>query len=461
MTISQPTLDISALDSALAGRAHGPGDEGWDAARTPWNLAADQHPVAVAVPATPEDVQEVVRFARAHGLRVAAQGPGHGARSFASLDGTILVRTGELRTVETDADRRLARVGAGVLAHELGERAGEHGLAPLSGSSPDVGVAGFALGGGIGWLSRGHGLAANSVRAFELVTAAGDRVRADAERESDLFWALRGGGGGFGIVTALEVELLPIAEVFAGLVVFEIEHAGRVLRAYRDWASSAPREVTSSVRFLRPPPLPDVPEPLRGRELVGVTAAHPGPESEAAELLRPVREAAPAVLDTFATIPAAGLCRIHGDPEQPVPGLGGQTVLAELPDEAIDVLVALEGPGSGTPMLQVDLRHLGGALAEAPAGAGALSTLAGEYALFAVGIPMGPDVAERIADHLGRMQAELSPWSTGRPYLNFTETPTDPATAFDADVHGRLLEVKRAVDPDNLIRSGHELRPSG
>ena len=459
MTVSRPALDVSPLDDALAGRAFAPGDDGWDAARTPWNLAADQQPVAVAAVATPEDVQAVIGFAAGRGLRVAAQGTGHGALSFASLEDTILIRTGDLRALEIDAGRRTARMGAGVLAHELCERAGEHGLAPLSGSSPDVGVVGFALGGGLGWLGRSHGLAANRVRALEAVTAAGDFVRVDSERESDLFWAMRGGGGGFAVVTSLEVDLVPLAEVFAGLVVFEIEHAERVLRTYRDWARSAPREVTSSVRFLRPPPLPDVPEPLRGRELIGITAAHSGSEDVATEELRPLREAAPPVMDTFATIPAAGLCRIHGDPEQPVPGMGGHTVLAELPDEAIEALVALEGPASGTPMLQVDLRHLGAALAERPPG-GALASLSGEYALFAVGIPMGPEAAERIAGHVTRLQTELAPWSTGRPYLNFTDSPTDPALAFDADTHARLLRVKRDVDPDNLIRSGHELRPS-
>ena len=151
------------------------------------------------------------------------------------------------------------------------------------------------------------------------MTASGDLVRADPERHADLFWALRGGGGGFGIVTEVEVDLLPLAEVFAGLVVFDMEHAQTVVRAYRDWALSAPREVTSSVRFLRPPPLPDVPEPLRGRALIGITAAHTGPEAEAAERLRPLREAAPPVMDTFGTIPAAGLCRIHADPSSPCP----------------------------------------------------------------------------------------------------------------------------------------------
>jgi FAD/FMN-containing dehydrogenase len=452
---------LSTLNSALEGEALGPSDDGWDVARQAWNLAADQRPAAVAVAAGVADIQAVIRFAGEHGLRVAAQASGHAAGGIASLDGTILLRTGRLDGARIDTDARIARLEAGVLTAELAAAAGEHGLAPLSGSSPDVGAAGFTLLGGLGWLGRRYGLACNSARAFEVVTADGELVRADRESEPDLFWALRGGGGSFGVVTALEVELQPISEVYAGAVLYDVEHAPAVLRAHRDWAGGAPREVTSSVRFLSPPPVPHVPEPIRGRALVGITAAHLGSVAEAADELRSLRELAEPVLDSFAVTPAAALCRIHGDPEAPVPGVADHVVLAELPDEAVDTLVSLAGAGSDSPLLQVDLRQLGGALGEGRDDAGALAALPGAYALAAVGAVMDPAVAEPVSAHLDRLASGLAPWSTGRAYLNFRDRPRDPADAFEPGVYSRLREVKARMDPENLFRANHEIPPAG
>jgi FAD/FMN-containing dehydrogenase len=460
VTISRQTLDLSQLDAVLAGRALGPADDGWDQARQAWNLAVDQQPAAVVTAAAAPDVQAVLRFASERGLRVAPQATGHAAAAL-ELDHTILLRTAELGGIETDPDRRVGRVEAGVLAGDLSADAGKHGLAPLTGSSPDVSSVGFTLGGGLGWLSRRYGLACNSVRSFDVVTADGELVRTDAANEPDLFWALRGGSGSFGVVTAMEVELQPVEHVFAGFVVFDVENAQTVLRAYRDWADEARREVTSSVRFLTPPPLPDIPEPLRGRALIGITAAHLGPEAEAAADLGPLRELAEPVFDTFGTIPAAGLCRIHGDPEQPVPGLTGGLVLDEMPDEAIERLVELVGPGSGNPLLQVDFRQLGGAMAETPAGAGALSSLAGRYAVSAVGIPMDASVAQAVDESLARLIDRLAPWTARPGYLNFSERDTDPETMFPPEVYARLRSVKRTYDPQNLIRANHEIPPAG
>jgi FAD/FMN-containing dehydrogenase len=307
---------------------------------------------------------------------------------------------------------------------------------------------------------REYGLACNSVRGAEVVTAGGELVRADASTNPELFWAIRGGGGSFGIVTSMEVELYPLEMVFAGDVMFDVQHAPQVLRTYRDWARAAPREVTSSIRFLTPPPLPDVPEPIRGRPLVTITAAYNGEPADGEALLRPLRQAAPSVVDMYAPIPAANLCRIHGDPEQPVPGITGGTMLRELDDEAIDVLVAQAGGGSGSPLLQVDLRHLGGALEEAPEGAGALATLAGEFALAAVGIPMGPVTPEAVHESLKALADALEPWSTGQSYLNFTERPGDASSAFSEDDYARLQAVKADLDPERVIRGGQEIEPA-
>jgi len=453
--------DFSSLDAALAGQALSPGDDGWDEARLAWNLAVDQHPAAVVFAEGPDDVAHAVRYAAENGLRAAAQGTGHAAAMHQTLDDTILVKTARMTGVEIDAEGRVARVQAGALSGDVAAAAGEHGLAPLLGSSPDVGVTGFTVGGGLGWLGREFGFACNSVLAADVVNGAGELVRADAETNAELFWAIRGGGGSFGIVTALELALYPIGPLYAGDVMFDVEHAPAVLAAYRDWARQAPREVTSSVRFLTPPPIPDVPEPIRGRPMVTVTAAFHGDPAEGERLLAPLRELATPVVDMYGEQPPAALVRIHGDPEQPVPGITGGAMLRELDDEAIDMLVRIAGKDSGSPLLQVDLRHLGGALADKADGAGALGALEGEFAVSAVGVPMGPVTPEAVHGALQDLADAVEPWSTGLSYLNFTEKPSDASSAFSDEDYARLRAVKADLDPDRVIRGGQEIEPAG
>src|SRR5213593_65750 len=253
--------DIRQLNEELEGIVVVPGDPHWDAARQAWNLAVDQQPTAVVLAETAEDVATVVRYARANGLRVAPQGTGHNAPTLPPLQDTILLKTSAMRGVEIDPVARLARVEAGVIWVEVVEAAAEHGLAALHGSSPDVGVVGYSLGGGMGWYARKLGLAANSVTAIEVVTADGRIARVDRQNEPDLFWALRGGGGGFAIVTAIEFRLYPIEEVYAGILFFPIERASEVLHAWREWLPTAPEEVTSVGRLLQLPPIPEIPEP--------------------------------------------------------------------------------------------------------------------------------------------------------------------------------------------------------
>ena len=231
---------------SIEGRIATPSDADWDEARLAWNLAADLHPSAVAFVESAEDVAKTVRFAAENGLRVSGQGTGHGAAPLGSLEDAILIKTGKLRGIEVDADRQVARVEAGALSIELGEAANAHGLVGMPGSSPDVGVVGYTLGGGLSWLARAHGFACNRLAAIELVTADGEQRTVDAENDADLFWALRGGGGGYAIVTALHVELLPIAEIYAGALLFPAEVGAEAVRAYRDWTATGP---TTSPRW--------------------------------------------------------------------------------------------------------------------------------------------------------------------------------------------------------------------
>ena len=450
-------IDAGVLRSEMSGPVICPEEGGWDAARQAWNLLADQRPALVAYAESAADVRAAVDFARSRGLSVAAQGTGHAASCLETLDDTLLLKTMRMGGVEVDPANRIARVEAGSLWGDLAVAAGEHGLCALSGSSPDVGVVGYALGGGIGWLSRRHGLASNSITAIEVVTAAGDLVQASHDSETDLFWALRGGGGSFGVVTALELELFDTPEIYAGGIMWPAERAPEVFAAYRELAASAPAEFTSGVRFLCLPPIPEVPEPLRMKPLVDVTGAFLGSHKAAQELLEPVRALGDPIADTFAAVDPAALCHIYGDPEQPTPGMTHQTVLRELAPETIQALVDNAGPESGSPLLAVALRHLGGALAESPEGAGALDRLDGEYAMYGVGVPMAPDMATAIAAHLDQVVDSVQPWSTGGDYLNLADRPCDASKAFPADTYTRLKEIRAQVDPAGMFTASHPI----
>ena len=454
---AETLMHARALRARLRGDLVLPGDESWDEARQAWNLAVDQQPAAVALPETVDDVVAIVDFAREHGLRVAPQGTGHNAGPLGWLDETILLKTSRMRRVEVDPESRRARVDAGVLWMEVTEAAAEHGLAALAGSSPDVGVVGYSLGGGVSWLSRKHGLAANSVTAIELVTADGRHVRCDAEHEPDLFWALRGGGGNFGVVTSIDFRLYPISEVYAGWLIWPLERAPEVLTAWQRWTETVPDELTSVGRILNIPPLPTIPEPLRGRSVVVVEAIYIGDEADGAELIAPLRELGPE-LDTIATIPASALQTLHMDPEEPVPGKGDGMLLDSLTPEAIVKLTEIVTAES--PLLSVEVRHVGGELGRTAPGNGVLGRLDAAYMMFAVGIPMTPEMAEGIERDVARLQRALARWDSGRMYLNFAEEPRSGRSLFGEDGYARLRRVKTEVDPDNLFHANHQVEPA-
>jgi hypothetical protein len=440
---------------AIAGRVATPTDSDWDQARLAWNLAADQRPAAVVFAESADDVAATVRFAAGNDLKVAAQGTGHGAAPLAPLGGTILLKTERMRGVEVDPEAQTARVEAGVLVLELSEAAGAHGLSSMPGSAPDVGVVGYTLGGGLSWLGRRHGFACNRVRAIELIGTDGEARQVDAGNDADLFWALRGGGGGYAVVTALHLDLLPIAEIYAGALVFPAAVGADSVRTYRDWAAGVPNAVSSVVRFITPPPIPDVPEPIRGVPLLTIDAACIGTPAEGEATIAPLREIGETIMDTFAWMPAAGLCRIHMDPENPVPGIGEGQTIGELSDEAIDAFVGVAGPESGSPLLLSELRHRGGALGRPDENGGALSHLDAGFVMYSVGLPMTPELGEAIPPYLSRIDETMRPWAADGGYYNFTEGPCDVGAILPADVCDRLGEVKRKWDPDGRIVANH------
>lgn len=470
---------LAGLARALDGRLVQPGDPDWDEARTAWNLAVDQRPAAVVVARSVDDVVSTVRLAAAYGLAVAPQGTGHNAAPLAAEHGladAVLLRTHELRGMDVDADRALARVEAGVCWGELVVAAASHGLAALAGSSHDVGVVGYTLGGGLSWLSRSHGLASSHVVAVELVTADGRLRRVDAEHDAELFWALRGGGGDFGVVTAIEFRLLPVGEVVAGMLLWPAERADEVVAAWSEWTSRVPDGVTSLVRVMHLPPLPELPPFLAGRSVVVVEAVLQETAARAAEVLAPLRALHPEV-DTVHPQPPAELLALHMDPPGPVPGRGDGLMLRALPAEAARAFVGAVGVESGTALMSTEIRHLGGVLEPDAAVAfaaeqdlpmpGALAGFDSAFLVFGVAIAApGPGAAGAAAGAAGaaaqspadasldRLRAALAPWRSPEQYLNFAER-RQPAEAFFGGRLARLRAVKRLVDPTRVIRSNH------
>jgi len=439
----------------LDGKVVVPGDGRFDSARQAWNLAIDQRPAAVVLPESAADVSAAVRYAAERGLRVAAQGTGHNAGPLGSLADTVLLKTERMRGIQIDPVARTARVEAGVVWLDVVHAAARYGLAALAGSSPDVGVVGYTIGGGMSFLGRKYGLSANSVLAIEVVTADGRLVRANHEHEPDLFWALRGGGGSFGVVTAIEFRLFPIAEAYAGVLWYPIERGSEVLHAWGELTrGEVPDELTTVGRFLNLPPIPDIPEPVRGKSFVIVEAYHAGDPAQADELLAPLRALGP-VNDTIAT-----LSHLHMDPEHPAPGAGDGLTVDQLPAEAIDAFVHAAGPGAAFPLLSVEMRHIGGEFARPRPGNGALACIDAEYALYAVGTTPVPDLAGPVMAQIGAVKDALAPWAARQMYLNFAETQTPAAPLWTERAYQRLRQIKADVDPGNLIRANHPVPPA-
>ncbi len=445
------TTSLDALSAAIL-----PGDPSYEEARRGFNLAVDQHPAAIAYPRTAADVAALVRAAAAAGLRVAVQGGAHNAEPQGDLRDALLLRTNRMDGVRIDPVARRARVEAGVLWEAAVDAAAEHGLAALHGSSPDVGIVGYSLGGGMGWLARRHGLQAHRITAAQVVTADGEIVEADEEREPELLWALRGGGGNFGVVTELEFELLPLTHAYAGMMAWDWSHAERVLQRWADWAPQATEDVTTSARIMQLPWLPQVPELIRGRQLVMVDGAVLGDPDTAAQVLAPLRELAPEI-DLFGTVPIPALTRIHGDPEEPLPYTTATATLRELPPAGVSEFVRAAGPGSGSPLLVAELRQLGGALGRPGVRDGALAQIDGAFVAFALGGAFDPEDHERSQLHAQRVLGVLEPYGGARPYLNFVEQEIETAAGYEAQAFERLRSVRTQVDPTGVFRANHAI----
>jgi FAD/FMN-containing dehydrogenase len=453
LDLETPTTDeaLGELTALLPGQVLAPGDPGWEEHSRGWILSVDQRPRAVLTVRDAEDVVAAVRWAARHGVAVSAQPVGHGATT--ALDHTVVLRTRALREISVDTERSIARVGAGVKWGELLAATSELGLTGLVGSSPDPSVVGFCLGGGLSWFGRSYGLAAHSVVAIELVDAGGELRRVTAGSDPELFWALRGGGGDFGVVTAMELNLYPAPHVFGGRLLWPIEMARPVLRAFRAVTATAPDALTVWAHLFRFPPLPEVPEPLRGGAFVSIDLTYLGAAEEALALIEPFLALPACRVNTLGTVPLAELGGIAAEPVDPMPASEQSGLLRDLDEAAIDRLLDVVGAGTTAPLAVVQLRHLGGALARASQADGPAGAVVEPYQLFCLGVPVTSEAAAVIEACFADVHTALAGHHTGRTMFTFLGADEDPGRAFPAGALARLRRLKRRTDPYGVIRS--------
>ena len=455
---------LEELRAGLRGDAFVPGDEGYDGARAAWNLAADQRPALVVMAEDAADVVAAVRLARERGLGVGVMATGHGVASLPH--GGVLVNTSRMKGVHIDPVAQTARVEPGVKWKDVIPEAQKFGLAGLLGSSSDVGVVGYTTGGGFAWLGRKYGFNADSVMEAEVVTADAELVRASAHENADLFWGIRGGGGNFGIVTSLEISLYPLTQVYGGNLFYPIERAPEVLEHYADWIETLPDEMTTAVVFLNFPSIPEIPEPLRGQSFVAVRGCYSGETPEVGEeLMRPWREGfgEPAV-DAMHVMPYAEMDMISMDPVDPVGADMHVERLEELSPETIATLVEVAGAGSGSPLIILEIRQLGGALEREPAQPSAVGHRDSRFIMSAIGATPTPEMAKLVKAHLARVAEAMHPFATGATYVNWLDldwaTPERVRAAYSPEDWERLVDLKDRYDPENVFRFTRNIPPS-
>ncbi|GAA4633194.1 FAD-binding oxidoreductase [Actinoallomurus vinaceus] len=442
-------LDIDRL----TGHVYLPEADGYDGERLGFQRLNPHRPTVIVGAAGPEDVRAAVEFAAARGVRVAAQASGHGLGR--TLEDGVLINTRRMSGVRVDPEARTAWVEAGATWRQVVEAAAPYGLAPLSGSFPGVGAISYTLGGGVGLMARRHGFAADHVRRFEVVTADARLREVTAESEPDLFWALRGGGGGFGVVTGMEVDLLPVATIFGGGLYFDVAEVPDVLEAWRRWTETAPEELTSGVTVLSYPDLPMLPEALRGRHVAHVQVAYLGSEEEGRELAAPLRALGPHLKDTLRVLPYTESGTVFDEPDRPHAYRSQNRLLRALDPAALATLPQTAGPAAPV-MCVVGLRHLGGALARLPRVPNAVGHREAAYLLNILS-PVEPGEEDKVRALHDDILAPFAAEALGRS-LNFSYGPLDEdevRAGFAPDTYRRLTELKAAYDPDGVIQANH------
>ena len=456
-TVDAFDLDLTALAGELQGEALRPGQPGYDFEVGTFNLGTTHTPPIVVAAQSTADVAAAVRFAARHGLPVGVNATGHGPVT--AIDTGIMVSTKHMTDVRIDPSSRTATVAAGAKWKAVVEAGAPHGLAPLCGSSSDVGVVGYTVGGGLPLLCRTFGFAADHVQAMTVVTADGVVRTATPERETDLFWGLRGGKGNLGIVTEIVVDLVPVANLYGGGIYFPGEHARAVLTAFREWSATLDEKANASIGLLRLPPIPDIPEPLRGKFVVHVRLAYVGSSADGERIIAPMRGVAPAIIDTLGEMPYTAMDSIYNDPDHPIPAHERSMLLRDLSEDVVEHLLAVAGPDVQTPVLMIDLRQMGGALHRSPAVPNAVGSRDAGFLLFAVGALM-PPIAEIVPGAVDQVVASFEPFSTGYTMVNLHGRPgdaADRARAWAPEVYNRLCQLKTAYDPMHMFRFSHAI----
>jgi FAD/FMN-containing dehydrogenase len=426
----------------------------------------EQQPAIIILPLCAADVVPAVTFAREHDLSIAVQGGGHGHPLPA--DGALLVNFADMAAVRVTpaagGGGGTARVEAGAKWREVIAASHPHGLAPLSGFAATVGVVGYTLGGGVGWMTRQYGAAAGSVRCAEVVTSDGRLLQASEQSHSGLFWGLRGGGGNFGIVTALEFELYPVKEVFGGFVAYPLAQGKEALTAYAEWTKAVPDTLTSAVRVVHYPPVPLIPEPLRGASAIVIMACHNGSTPEGEALLKPLRSIGTPLLDTFRRMPYAQIGTIASDPSDAPPLFtamdGGG--LRDLSSGAIDSLLRIAGDRAAGIFL-VEIRHMGGALAR-QAEASVPFGFRSPWSISALAAAPTPDALQGGKRSIAALLEAIKPMLTGERLINSLDAgntgPHLTRAAYSAENYQKLVALKDKYDPGNVFRFNHNIAPS-
>ncbi|TCO32441.1 FAD/FMN-containing dehydrogenase [Kribbella steppae] len=443
------------LRGVVEGPVFGPEDEGFAAEVAGFNLAA-QHSPEVAVGITSEaDAAAVVRAAAESGTPVRVLATGHG--SPVPITDGVLVTTSRLANVTIDVDAKIAHIDAGCRWAEVIAAAGEHGLAPVTGASDAVGCIGYTLGGGLGPLARTYGFSSDWARGFRVVTGSGEVVTANADENADLFWALRGGKGGFGLVMSMDFALVELSTLYGGSVFFDADDIATVFGTWTEWTKTLPETANSSVVILRLPPLEFIPEPLRGKTVLSVRFAFVGDPAEGKSLFQPIRDAGTALIDTVGEMAATDIALIHNDPKDPTPAFDRGQLLNDIDAGFVSAFLEAVGPERQLPLVAIEIRHLGGAASRDVPEGSAVGGRGGAYSLVLIGVP-DPSLFETVLPGVvDGVRAGLTDWISAETTINFDAAFSFPGSyqaAWPSDTFSRLAEVRAAYDPDQVFPYG-------
>jgi FAD/FMN-containing dehydrogenase len=451
-------VSVEGLASAVKGRVVEAGAPDYDEARALYNAMIDKRPAAIAYCVDEADVAAAVRYATEHGLRIAVRGGGHNGAGLGSVDDGLVIDLSPLNGIEVDAPAKMARVGGGALLKDLLDATHEHGLTVPVGIIGTTGVGGLTLGGGMGHLTRGMGLTSDNLVAATVVLADGSVVQTDAEREPELFWALRGGGGNFGVVTSFSFRCHPVTTVLAGPVLYDIGDAAEVLTWYRDFLPAAPDEVGGFFAFLSIPPGPAFPEELHLRKVCGVVWTQPGEEES--DALREARSFGNPLLDGIAPVPLPAWNTAF-DAVYPA---GDQwywrgEFIREIPDEAIAVHTEY-GPQMPTWKSTMHLYAIDGAASRIANDATAWSYRDAVWGGVFAGVDPDPANAGAIRDWARSYSDAIKPYAMGGGYSNFAMDEPDRVRGMYGSNYDRLARVKAQYDPDNVFRVNQNIQPA-